>query len=262
MKRMKKITLMALSLLLALGLAACELPMMGFDDYDVSRYIQAYLDSSYRDSHDKFITITQSEMSEAQQNHITTVENAAINFCNAYSVSPNEEQLAALHEVMDQALLQAKYTVKEEQKVSTGYYIEVEVTPIASFAGLQSQIAQLRTQAQEEAAEANAPAPSTAPLIGDDADDGEDDDWDDWGDEEEPTPTPEPTPSPTPAPHVDAGKLFVDKVVALCQSQLTSLTFDSQTVVIALDILQSDQGDLQLDLNQIDAIDKTVLRFE
>lgn len=258
MKTIKKISIMAISVLLALHLAACELPMMGFDDYDVSRYIQAYLDSSYLNSHDKFIAITQEEMDSAQQNNITTVENAAINFCNTYGISPDEEQMAALHEVMGKALLQAKYTVKEEQKVSTGYYIEVEVTPIISFMGLGDQISQLRTQAQEEAAEANAPTPSAAPPVGDDGDD--DDDWDEWGDEAEPTPTPSPTPSP--APQVDAGKLFVDKVVEFCQGQANSLAFDSQPVVIALDILQSDQGDLQLDLNQIDQIDKTVLRFE
>ena len=44
MKITKKMMAAALALALALCMAGCELPMMGFDDYDVSSYIQALLD--------------------------------------------------------------------------------------------------------------------------------------------------------------------------------------------------------------------------
>lgn len=262
MKITKKMMAAALALALALCMAGCELPMMGFDDYDVSSYIQALLDSSYHNSHDKFVSITQVPIENAQDNNLSTVQNAAINFCNIYGVSPNDQQLAALEQVMAQALAQAKYLVKEEKKVNGGYYIEVEVTPITNFRGLSQQIAQLRTQAQEEAAQANRAAMATpVPTVSPEGEDG--DGWEDWDEgEEEPTPSPTPTPEPSPAVQVDPGQLFVEKTIALCQGQLSNITFDTQNIIIALDIRQTAQGALQLDMNQLDTIDKTVLLFQ
>ena len=37
-----------------------------------------------------------------------------------------------LEEIMGRALTQARYTVKEEQKVDTGYYLEVDVSSITN----------------------------------------------------------------------------------------------------------------------------------
>lgn len=56
---------------------------------------------------------------------------------------------------MRQALRQADYTVKDEQKVDGGYYLEVEIDPIVNFSGLEDTISQLRTEAEEEATLAN-----------------------------------------------------------------------------------------------------------
>ena len=73
------------------------------------------------------------------------------------------------------------------------------------------------------------------------------------------------TTSPSPAPGasstVDANKLFVDKVLEFCKKELANIQYDSQSRTIALDIIQTEKGELQLDLNQIDTIDKTALRL-
>ena len=61
---------------------------------------------------------------------------------------------------------------------------------------------------------------------------------------------------------MDANTLFVDKVVELCQEQLSSLRHSGETVTITLDIRQTEEGELQLDTNQLDTIDRTVLQFQ
>lgn len=260
MRRVKKLSALLMSLLLAAALSGCDfLPSMGFDDYDVSSYIQALLDSSYHNAHEAFMAAAQTDQANAQQNNTSTVENAAINFCNAYNLSPTDEQLATLEEIMGLALSQSRYTVKDEQKVSTGYYLEVEVSPIVNFMGLAEEFATLRGQAQDEANAANRPEePVSTPEPEDE--DG-DDDWDEWG-EEEPTPSPSPTPEPTPEPpKVDAYELYIDKVLEKCREQIAQIRYQEQNITVPLDILQTAAGELQLDLNQLDTIDSTVLLF-
>ena len=244
--------MLALALMLALG--GCDfLPSADFDDYDVSGYIQALLDSSYRDSHQLFMDVTQATQEGAKQNNTTTVQNAAVNFCNAYNLSPTEEQMTRLESIMSQALRSVRYTVKEEQKVDAGYYIEVEVTPMVNLAGLGDEFKELRTQAQTEADAANTPAATPGPD-----EDGDDDEWGEAG-EGEATPTPAPTPEP---PKVDAYALYIDKVLDSCQGKIAEPQFQTQSIVVALDIVQTKEGELQLDMNQIDRIDQTVLLFK
>lgn len=248
---------MLLAALLCIGCAGCDiLPSEEYDDYDVSGYIQALLDSSYHNDHHKFITITQAAEDSAQANNTATVENAAINFCNAYSLNPNEEQMARLEGIMAQALLSAKYQVADETKVETGYTIEVTVSPITSFSGLTEEFTSLRSQAQEEVDQA---ARTAGQGDGNqDDDDGGSDDWDDW-DDGEPEPTPEPTPQPT--PQVSASELYVNKVLDLCQAKAAALEFNQPDAVVVMDIRLTNNGELQLDLNQIDEIDRMVLMF-
>ncbi len=248
---------LALSLLLAAVFTGCGfLPSEDFDDYDVSSYIQALLDSSYHNTHESFMSVAHATQETAQSNNTTTVENAAVNFCNAYSLSPTDQQLAGFQDVMSKALLSARYTVQDEQKVDTGYTIQVDVSSISSLCGLQEEFAKLRTQAQEEAAAAN-----STPAPAEDGDEGEDEDgWDEdaYG-EEEPTPIPAPTPAPTPA--VDAYQLYIDKVLEYCRAKVSQVDYEPQAVSIVMDIRLTDQGELQLDLNQLDAIDQAVLLF-
>lgn len=250
-----------LSLALALGLGGCQLfPSDDYNDYDVSAYIQAFLDSSYHNSHERFLALSQSSsQEEALLNNTTTVENAAVNFCNAYGLSPNEEQLTELQGIMGQALASAQYTVMDERRIDTGYYIEVEVTPVTSLAGLESDFHQLRTQAQDEADAANAAANSPTPAPEDGQEEG--DEWGDEYSEEEPDPTP--TPAPTPEPVLtDARELYVDKVIQFCRDRLSQVEYQSTSVTIALDIRQTNEGELQLDMNQIESIDGSVLIFK
>ncbi len=45
------------------------------------------------------------------------------------------------------------------------------------------------------------------------------------------------------------------------RAEAAALEFGGEDTVIVLDIRLTDQGELQLDLNQIDEIDRTVLAF-
>ena len=64
--------------------------------------------------------------------------------------------------------------------------------------------------------------------------------------------------------HAQTGEngVAMDKVVALCQEQLSDLRFSGETVTVTLEIRQTDEGELQLDTNQLDTIDRTVLQFQ
>lgn len=276
---------------LALFTGVCALTLTGcsssFGDYDVSGYFQALLDSSYKNQNENYMTVAATTEEDAQQNNVTTVQNAAVNFCNTYSINPSDEQLAQIEEVMQQMLAQANYLVKDEQKVETGYYLEVEIDPIVNFSGLEDTISQLRTEAEEEATLANSSSSQDEDSYGSDDStygydggsygDGYDDSYGDgYGDsydsysdgapygsysgEDSSSSDGEET-SQVDSEPVDANSLFVDKVVAYCQEELSSIRYGSEPVTIALDIRQTDAGELQLDTNQLDTIDKTVLQL-
>lgn len=251
MRLMKKSIILALALVLALSLYGCSIPMPGFVDYDVSGYIKALLDSSYHDSHADYISVAMATEEEAKSNNTTTVENAAANFCNTYGISPSDQQMQELEKVLRQAFALTRYTVTDEQKVETGYYLEVQVTSITNFSGRQRDIEKLKTEAQEEATRVNTDEPGS--VSGD-----EDIEYDEYGNEISPESSQK---APESSEHVDANALFVDKVLDFCKKELANITFDQESRTIALDILQTEEGELQLDLNQIDTLDKTVLRF-
>ena len=261
--------------------------MTGFADYDVSGYFQALLDSSYKGENTSYMAVAAATEEVAQQNNTTTVANAAVNFCNTYGLSPSDDQLTQLEDVMRQALRQADYTVKDEQKVDGGYYLEVEIDPIVNFSGLEDTISQLRTEAEEEATMANSSSSQDEDSYGSDDStygydggsygDGYDDSYGDgYGDSydsysdgdpygsysgEDSSSSDEEETSQADSEPVDANSLFVDKVVAYCQEELSSIRYGSEPVTIALDIRQTDAGELQLDTNQLDTIDKTVLQL-
>ena len=276
---------------MALALAGCTrpLPTSGFADYDVSGYFRALLDSSYKGNNTAYVNVTAVSEEEAQKNNTTTVQNAAINFCNTYGVLPNDEQLSQLEEVMRQALVQADYTVKDEEKVESGYTLEVEVDPIVNFSDLEDEIEKLREEAEEEATQAHTQYSSSrdededtdsdsygygdedsdsygyGDEDSDSSDDGygyDDEDSDssedgyDYGIDDSESST------SSDGNVVDANAIFVDKVVALCQEQLSDLRFSGETVTVTLEIRQTDEGELQLDTNQLDTIDRTVLQFQ
>ena len=307
----KRAALGVASAAMALALAGCTLPLPtgGFADYDVSGYFQALLDSSYKGNNTAYVNVTAVSEEEAQKNNTTTVQNAAINFCNTYGVLPNDEQLSQLEEVMRQALVQADYTVKDEEKVESGYTLEVEVDPIVNFSDLEDEIEKLREEAEEEATQAHTQYSSSRDEDEDTDSDGygygdedsdsygygdedsdsygygdEDSDSYGYGDEDSDSSDDsygyddedsdssedgydygiDDSESSTSSDGnvVDANAIFVDKVVSLCQEQLSDLRFSGETVTVTLEIRQTDEGELQLDTNQLDTIDRTVLQFQ
>ena len=266
-KRMRWITVVAAAAM-SLLLTGCSLPMMGFADYDVSGYFQALLDSSYKGQNTEYVDIAATTEEKAMQNNTATVQNAAVNFCNTYGITPSDEQLTQLEEVMRQALLQADYTVKDEQKVDTGYYLEVEIVPIVNFSGLESEIDKLRDEAQDEASQAQKEAEEEEENSDSyDDSDGYDDygyedssyeDYDDTSSDEESSQEE----SDQDTQPVSANDLFVNKVVEYCQELVTTIRYADTPVTISLDIVQTEKGELQLDTNQLDTIDRTVLQFQ
>lgn len=254
MKVIKKTLALLLGVLLAACLSACTIPAPGFADYDVSGYVQALLDSSYHADNGDLMAVTAMTEEQVQQYNNTTVENAAVTFCNIYGVSPSEEQLQRLEKVMKQAFSLTKYTVKDERKVETGYYLEVEIASITNFADREEDIEKLREEAKQEATAANSPQPSSEPE--------ESSGLEESSELEESSGFEEPSQAEPPSQTVDANELFVEKVLDFCMREVANVSYDPETRTIALDILQTEDGELQLDLNQIETIDKTVVRFE
>ena len=251
---LKKWAAVLLSALICLGLSGCDLlPSEEFNDYDVSSYIQALLDSSYHDDHRAYMARIQATEDTAKANNVTTVENAAINFCNAYGLSPDDTQMQRLEEIMAKALLSTRYQVADEVKVETGYTIDVTVSPITSFSGLTEQFTTIRSQAQEEV--------NSKSMVNLDDGEGQEDGGEngEWGEEGEDEPTP--TPAPTPLLKT-ATELYVDRVLDFCEGRLTSLEFAGGDTTIVLNIRLTKNGELQVDLNQIDEIDRAVLAFQ
>ena len=233
-----------------------------FGDYDVSGYFQALLDSSYKNQNENYMTVAATTEEDAQQNNVTTVKNAAVNFCNTYGISPSEEQLAQLEKAMGEMLAQANYLVKDEQKVETGYYLEVEIDPIVNFSDIDDALQKLRSQTKEEASRANE-ASSSSQEEEDSYLSGED--YDPWAEEEsseEESQQESSQPKEKEDSYVDANELFVEKVVEFCRQQTSAVRYSGQSVTISLDIRQTAEGELQLDTNQLDTIDRTVLQFQ
>lgn len=269
----------AAAVAMALLLTGCSLPMTGFADYDVSGYFRALLNSSYKGDNTEYVSLAGTSEEEAAQNNTTTVQNAAVNFCNTYGISPSDDQLAQLEDVMRQALNQADFTVKDEQKVEGGYYLEVEIVPIVNFRGLESEIDTLREEAQKEATAANSQSSAyeedsdtsdTGDEYGYDSyDDGYGDSYDQdsgndygYGENGDEDSSSSQAQEEEPAKTVNANELFVDKVVEYCQGQLSNIQYGTEAITIALDIRQTSEGELQLDTNQLDTIDRTVLQFQ
>ena len=149
--------------------------------------------------------------------------------------------------------------------MDTGYYLEVDVSSITNFSGLTRQLESLRQQAQDEATadEDSSSQPEDDRYV---ASEGYDEygnyvTYDQYGDPYDP----DEEESSSSAPEidtVDVNQLYTDLVLDYCEGQLADLRYDEEPRTVALDILQTDQGELQLDMNQIKTIDQTVLRLE
>lgn len=257
---MKRITAVILSVLLLAGLlAGCSIPTPGFADYNVSGYIKALLDSSYLGDNDDYISFTRYSAQEAAENNQLTIENGAIHFCNTFNILPSDEQLAELEEIMGAAFKLTSYNVKEKQENATGYFVEVEIKPLTVFKELTSEIDTLRVKAQ--AGELGG-KPVSSSSSEESSNYNEYDDSYGWGDDTESSDGYDTESSaPSEEDEEDAGELFVDEVIKLCRNALGNPTY-GDAIIITLDILKDDEGNLSLDTTQIETIDETVITFE
>lgn len=261
MQIFKRAAALCLGVAAAAVLSACSIPRPGFADYDVSGYVQALLDSSYHDSHEKLAELSDVSAETAKENNTTTVENAAVRFCNAYNILPSDEQLQELEVVMKQAYALTKYTVKEERKVDTGYYLEVEVAAITNFEGREADIEKLKAAAQAEVSNTNAVPSVSSPSSGEESSLDEDS-WEDEDFSEESSEVSSfPAAPESSGEKVDVNALFVDKVLEFCKQELANISYDADTRSLPLDVRQTEEGELQLDMDQIESIDQAVVRF-
>ena len=211
--RRKATMVLAAVLLLAGMLGGCG---SGYAEYDVSGYVKALLDSSYRGDNAALMSMAGLTQGEAEAYNTTTVENATVTFCNTYSLAPSDQQLDELKAVMRQVFAQGQYTVTNHRQVEGGYYLEVEVTPIVNFVGREADLEALKEQAVAEAA----------------------------GD-----------------PLSDTNDLYLEKVIAFCKQEMNSVVFEGSSRTVPLNIVQTQQGELQLDLTQLESIDELVVKF-
>lgn len=283
MRFLKKSFAFLLAALLAASLSGCAIPIPGSADYDVSGYIRALLDSSYLGKNESFLSVTGLSEEEAEQNSVSTMENAAVNFCNAYNVYPSDEQLKELEAVMKSAYALAKYTVKEKQESDKGFYVEVEIQPLTIFRTLAPEIEKAREQAEKEASRASSDESSREessrfePEYDEyggyydeeghyvDADGGYYDDDGNWVYKEDEPSSREESSEPESSGETagDESDKFVDAVIELCRNAVQSASasdYDTP-IIITLNIVKDEQGNLMLDTNEIEKIDKTVVYF-
>ena len=76
-------------------------------------------------------------------------------------MSPTDEQRKEVEAIMDEACKKVKYTVKDEQKIDTGYYIEVDIEPLLMFQNLSDDIEQARSDSKKHLLPGQATSPAS-----------------------------------------------------------------------------------------------------
>jgi len=259
MKIKKLLVYVLTAVLLVTGFTGCSILQPQFADYDVSGYISALLKSSYLGDHDDYMVFAKTTVQNSEENNTATISNAAINFCNAFDIYPSDEQLAAFEAIMASAFKLVKYKVKDEQKIDTGYYIEVEIEPLLMFQELNGSIEQARADSKKHLLEGQSAITESSGDEESDTGETDSDYYDEYEGSEAESSLPEEGTNTEP---LDENTAFVNEVVRLCQQALSqpSQSYGS-SIVIPLDIRQTDAGELQMDLMQIEKIDDTVISF-
>lgn len=251
------------ALLLVTGLTGCSILQPEFADYDVSGYISALLKSSYSGNHEDYMVYAKTTLQNSQENNTATISNAAINFCNAYNIYPSDEQLKEFETVMAEACKLVRYTVKDEQKIDTGYYIEVDVEPLLLFQNLSDSIEKARSDAQKHLLEGQSTSSASSQA---DENEGEETEYDEYGNAYESSEVESSSPengaaTGNTAP-LDENTAFINEVIRLCNQALSQPTHAyGSSIIIALDIRQTDAGELQMDTTQLEKIDDTIISF-
>jgi len=123
MKNTKKILALLLTVVMAISLAGCKPPTQ---DYDVSGYIRAVLDCCYQGDTEGYLAFTDATETQAQDVRNATVSNAAVRFCQKYSMNADEEQMAEIEDIMAKAFACSDYTVYKKTEAKYGYDVKVE----------------------------------------------------------------------------------------------------------------------------------------
>lgn len=254
----KGVSMVMAALVLFLCLAGCGLTKPQLIDYDISGYIKAMLDSSYRGSHEAYMDFAKYTNEQAEQNRQVTVENGAVHFCNSFGIYPTDEQMLEIEAFISEAYKLSKYTVQKEVKTETGYSVEIEIQPLTLFSSLKGEFEALRQSAQD----GNLSMPGTTPqpesTTAPESSEGEEDWTQDWEEDS----SSEVSPTPPPTPQVDVNTVFVAHVIERCKkavSQTSPSYAPAQT--ISMVILLDDEGVLSMDIMQVQEIDETVIAF-
>jgi hypothetical protein len=232
----KKLLAAASAFIIILSFSGCDVLFPTFMDFDVSGYISALLDSSYRENHEMYITYTMETLDSAQENNMTTVENAAVNFCNTYEIYPSEEQMIEIEELMKELYTKANYSVKDEVKVSGGYAVKIEIQPLLNLQSCASKFGTLKAdiesgthtmKSNSSGAEGNS---GTTSVNGTNA-----------------------------AASLDTNELYIKEVIYACKEAAADLGEYGSVIAVTMDIKANDRGELFLDTTQLEEIDQTVL---
>lgn len=135
-----KISSLLLSLILIVtSFSACK-SAESDEQFNPSEYIEAYLNSSLKAKSDVYMQMVGVDEETANKEHLTTLNNIAVNFFVYYEINPSDEQKEALEEVIKTLLLQSNYSVGEHTETQSGYAVEVSFSPILNLFNLQAEI--------------------------------------------------------------------------------------------------------------------------
>lgn len=270
--RKKIIALLLGALMLFTVFSGCS-SKREYSEYDVTGYFQALFNSSYKAEHTEYAMVAKITTADAAENNNVVVQNMAVSFCNKHNILPSDQQLAEIEDIMRQSIALADIQAKAQQKTETGYTINVEIKPISTFMDMDSEIADALRKSKDRVLPGQVQKvdleESSQAENGDDDYDSDDDDYDgdssyEEGDESLNSDLDDDSSessSVQPSDEVDDNTAFVNEVIRLLNERFKAgVTYDP-AVTVELAIILTDKGELQVDWNQIDLIDETILYF-
>lgn len=252
-KKALRFTALVMVLVLVMSaISGCKAIQPRFGDYDVSGYIKALLDSSYKGDHSAYMLVAQSAADQAEENHQLTIENGAIHFCNAFGIYPSEDQMKEIEAFIGKAYSLAEYKVYDEVKNAQGYTVEIEITPLTVFRDLTASFEKAKTDVDNGDLKGSSSSEKNESSM-DESGDSYDEDMSGSSEESEA--------SESSGEPINLESVFIDEVIRLCNEALTRSPSYDPRISIEMMIIQDGDGNLSLDSTQIEEIDITVVLF-
>ncbi len=132
MNCMKRVATLCLTAAMALSLAACGGTGKSLKN-DGQVYLQGLMDNLYLgQQNEDYLELFEMTAEDATQEHEDGLEAEVYRFAYIFGIEDlNDEVMAQAKEVLRQAYLNAKYTIKSSSKLESGNYaMEVEIEPI------------------------------------------------------------------------------------------------------------------------------------